>query len=118
MPAFPVAARILLYRIWRYAPPAATWPASSGTRRHGQPVRRLRDDRLSATCVTGRRHVAIAPTIRRRGHTYHFAGAIAARLAIAGNLARPLAKLAPEDHTFIDHVLAEALNRNVVFGGA
>jgi hypothetical protein len=29
-------------------------------------------------------------------------------------LARPLAKLAPTDRAFIDQVLAETLNRNVV----
>lgn len=47
-------------------------------------------------------------------HAYHFAGAIAAKLAIADDLARPLAKLAPEDRAFIDQVLAETLNRSVV----
>lgn len=47
-------------------------------------------------------------------HSYHFAGAIAAKLAIADDLARPLAKLAPEARIFIDQVLAETLNRSVV----
>ena len=47
-------------------------------------------------------------------HEYHFAGVIAAKLAIADDLARPLAKLAPMDRAFIDQVLAETLNRNVV----
>ncbi|MDC8756912.1 IS481 family transposase [Janthinobacterium fluminis] len=47
-------------------------------------------------------------------HEYHFAGAIAAKLAIADDLARPLAKLAPADRAFIDQVLAETLNRSVV----
>ena len=47
-------------------------------------------------------------------HEYHFAGAIADKLAIADDLARPLARLAPEDRAFIDQVLAETLNRNVV----
>ena len=47
-------------------------------------------------------------------HEYHFAGPIAAKLAIADDLARPLAKLAPADRAFIDQVLAETLNRNVV----
>lgn len=47
-------------------------------------------------------------------HEYHFAGPIAAKLAIADGLARPLAKLAPADRTFIDQVLAETLNRNLV----
>ncbi len=45
---------------------------------------------------------------------YRFAGAIAAKLAIADDLARPLAKLTPEDRAFIDQVLAETLNRSVV----
>lgn len=47
-------------------------------------------------------------------HEYHFAGTIAAKLAIADDLARPLAKLAPADRAFIDQVLAETLNRSVV----
>lgn len=47
-------------------------------------------------------------------HAYHFAGAIAAKLAIADDLARPLAKLAPDDRAFIDQVLAETLDRSVV----
>lgn len=34
-------------------------------------------------------------------HAYHFAGHIAAKLAIADDLARPLAKLTPEDRAFI-----------------
>lgn len=47
-------------------------------------------------------------------HEYHFAGSIPAKLAIADDLARPLAKLALADRAFIDQVLAETLNRNVV----
>lgn len=47
-------------------------------------------------------------------HAYHFAGAIAAKLAIADDLARPLARLPPEDRAFIDQVLAETLNRSIV----
>lgn len=47
-------------------------------------------------------------------HEYHFAGAIAAKLAIADDLARPLARLAPADRAFIDQVLAETLNRSIV----
>lgn len=47
-------------------------------------------------------------------HEYHFAGAIAAKLAIADDLAQPLARLAPADRAFIDQVLAETLNRSVV----
>ena len=47
-------------------------------------------------------------------HAYHFAGAIAAKLAIADDLAQPLARLAPADRAFIDQLLAETLNRGVV----
>lgn len=47
-------------------------------------------------------------------HEYQFASAIAAKLAIADDLARPLAKLPPEDRAFIDQVLAETLNRSIV----
>lgn len=45
---------------------------------------------------------------------YRFPNAIAAKLAIATDLATPLAKLAPEDRAFINQVLAETLVRNVV----
>ncbi|WP_310319346.1 IS481 family transposase [Paraburkholderia terricola] len=47
-------------------------------------------------------------------HEYRFPNAIAARLAIADDLARPLAKLFPPDRAFIDQVLAETLVRRIV----
>lgn len=47
-------------------------------------------------------------------HEYHFASIIAAKLAIADDLAQPLAKLAPADRTFIDQVLGETLTRSIV----
>ncbi|NPT62588.1 DDE-type integrase/transposase/recombinase [Paraburkholderia sp. 5N] len=47
-------------------------------------------------------------------HEYRFPTAIAAKLAIAGDLARPLAKLSPQDRQFIDQVLAETLVRRIV----
>ena len=39
---------------------------------------------------------------------------IAAKLAIADDLAMPLAKLVPEDRAFIDQILAETLTRRIV----
>jgi hypothetical protein len=45
---------------------------------------------------------------------YQFPNAIAAKLAIADDLATPLAKLPMEDRTFIDQVLAETLTRSIV----
>lgn len=47
-------------------------------------------------------------------HEYHYPTVIAAKLAIADELARPLAKLSAEDKGFIDQVLAETLTRRVV----
>lgn len=47
-------------------------------------------------------------------HEYRFSTAIAAKLAIANELATPLAKLPAEDRVFIDHVLAETLMHRVV----
>lgn len=47
-------------------------------------------------------------------HEYHFASLIAAKLAIADDLAQPLAKLAPPDRAFIDQVLNETLTRRIV----
>ena len=45
---------------------------------------------------------------------FKFPSAIAAKLAIAEDLAMPLAKLPAEDRTFIDQVLTETLTRRVV----
>jgi hypothetical protein len=47
-------------------------------------------------------------------HEYHFASIIAAKLAIADDLAQPLAKLMPADRAFIDQVLNETLTRRIV----
>lgn len=47
-------------------------------------------------------------------HEYHFASIIAAKLAIADDLAQPLAKLAATDRAFIDQVLGETLIRRIV----
>ncbi|WP_429498478.1 hypothetical protein ACQUFY_03220 [Robbsia andropogonis] len=47
-------------------------------------------------------------------HEYRFPNTIAARLAIADDLARPLAKLLPQDRLFIEQVLAETLVRRIV----
>jgi hypothetical protein len=47
-------------------------------------------------------------------HEYHFSSIIAAKLAIADDLAQPLAKLAPADRAFIDQVLSETLTRRIV----
>lgn len=45
---------------------------------------------------------------------YQFPNAIAAKLAIADDLAKPLAKLSVSDRAFIDQVLTETLTRSVV----
>lgn len=45
---------------------------------------------------------------------YHYPTVLAAKLAIADDLATPLAKLSPEDKGFIDQVLAETLTRRIV----
>jgi hypothetical protein len=47
-------------------------------------------------------------------HEFHFPSIIAAKLAIADDLAQPLAKLSPEDRSFIDQVLGETLVRRIV----
>ncbi|NHB98740.1 DDE-type integrase/transposase/recombinase [Photorhabdus stackebrandtii] len=46
---------------------------------------------------------------------YHFPTIIAAKLAIADDLATPLAKLSSEERAFIDSILAETLIRTEVF---
>jgi len=45
---------------------------------------------------------------------YHYPTAIAAKLAIADEIGKPLAKLGVDDRAFIDGVLAETLTRSVV----
>jgi len=45
---------------------------------------------------------------------YHYPSKIAAKLAIADDIAKPLAKLTPNDRAFIDSVLTETLERSVV----
>jgi len=45
---------------------------------------------------------------------YQFPNAIAAKLAIADDLATPLAKLSPSERAAIDQILAETLTRSVV----
>ncbi len=45
---------------------------------------------------------------------YHYPSKIAAKLAIADDIAKPLAKLTPNDRDFIDSLLAETLERSVV----
>ncbi|ABX47786.1 integrase [Shewanella baltica] len=49
-----------------------------------------------------------------RKFEYHFPGVIAAKLAIADDLAIPLARMSDEDRAFIDRILAETLNRSEV----
>lgn len=45
---------------------------------------------------------------------YHYPSKIAAKLAIADEIAKPLAKLTSNDRAFIDNVLAETLTRSIV----
>lgn len=45
---------------------------------------------------------------------YHYPNQVVAKLAIADEIAMPLAKLAPSDRSFIDHVLTETFVRSVV----
>lgn len=47
-------------------------------------------------------------------HEFHFANVIATKLAIADELAKPLAKLSQADRTVFDQVLRETLTRSVV----
>ncbi|EBP3396799.1 transposase family protein, partial [Salmonella enterica subsp. enterica] len=49
-----------------------------------------------------------------RKFEYRFPNAIAAKLAIADDLAIPLARMSDEDRAFIDSILAETLNRSEV----
>jgi hypothetical protein len=61
----------------------------------------------------------ITPDVPRQpfdaeAHEYRYPTAIAAKLAIADEIATPLARLGPEDLAFIESVLAETMTRSVV----
>ena len=80
----------------------------------GLPIAALsgNDLRLSPTA-------SVAATIpsqpfNAQAHEYHFPTTIAAKLAIADDLARPLTKLLPQERSFIEQVLGETLNRRIV----
>lgn len=47
-------------------------------------------------------------------YEYHYPSAVEAKLAIADEIGKPLAKLGEDDRIFIDRVLAETLTRSVV----
>ncbi len=79
----------------------------------GLPISALAGDDVHLALPTATVSVAHQP-FDMAAHEYHFASVITAKLAIADDLARPLAKLAPVDRTFIDQVLSETLNRSVV----
>lgn len=49
-----------------------------------------------------------------RTFEYHFPSIIAAKLAIADDLAIPLARISDEDRAFIDSILSETLHRSEV----
>lgn len=49
-----------------------------------------------------------------KAHEFHYPSVIAAKLAVADELATPLTKLSTDDRAFIDHVLSESLIRSVV----
>jgi hypothetical protein len=48
------------------------------------------------------------------GLEYQFPNTIAAKLAIADDLAKPLAKMPAADRAFIDQILADTLTRSIV----
>ena len=79
----------------------------------GLPIAALSGDDVRLTPTTGT--IAIpkqpfdAPSLE-----YQFPHVIAAKLAIADDLARPLAKLSSAERAFIDQVLAETLTRHTV----
>jgi hypothetical protein len=88
-------------------------------------IRRLADQiGLPIAALSGEGDIRIAPSktaaelprqpFDAEAYEYHFPTVIAAKLAIADELATPLAKVAAEDKAFIDQVLAETLIRRVV----
>ncbi len=77
------------------------------------PIAALAGEALRLTPLNLPSELPIQP-FDAEAHEYHFASAIAAKLAIADDLARPLARLVPADRAFIDQVLAETFNRRIV----
>ena len=79
----------------------------------GLPIGALAESEVHLTPAAAAVLVPCQP-FEAEAHEYRFPSAIAAKLAIADELATPLTKLPAEDRTFIDHVLAETLMRSVV----
>jgi hypothetical protein len=115
-PYYPVAGPIPLNRYRAFKRGAAdaradrirTWPTSSSCPSRRWPARSLH---LAPLNLPG--ELPIQP-FDAEAHEFHFANVIAAKLAIADELARPLAKLSQEDRAVIDQVLSETLTRSVV----
>lgn len=81
--------------------------------RIGLPISALAGNDIQLTSLAVEMPVPHQP-FDATAHEYRFSTAIAAKLAIANELATPLAKLPAEDRVFIDHVLAETLMHRVV----
>jgi hypothetical protein len=79
----------------------------------GLPIAALAGDDVRLTPTTGTVAIPKQP-FDTPSLEYQFPHAIAAKLAIADDLARPLAKLSSAERAFIDQVLAETLIRNTV----
>jgi hypothetical protein len=79
----------------------------------GLPISALSGDDVRLTPVIETVTIAKQP-FNAPSLEYQFPHAIAAKLAIADDLARPLAKLSSAERAFIDQVLAETLTRHTV----
>lgn len=116
-PYHPISGPIPLGRYRRFKRGAAEQRADR--------IRTLADQiGLPIAALTGEGDIRLAPSktaeelprqpFNAEAFEYHYPTVIAAKLAIANDLATPLAKLPVEDKAFIDQVLAETLVRRVV----
>ncbi|HEY0941345.1 MAG TPA: IS481 family transposase [Steroidobacter sp.] len=80
----------------------------------GLPIAALSGDDMRLTASASTPATIPRQPFDTEAHEYHFPTVIAAKLAIADDLAMPLAKLSAEDVAFINQVLAETLTRRVV----
>ncbi|XDJ36633.1 MAG: IS481 family transposase (plasmid) [Burkholderia sp.] len=79
----------------------------------GLPIAALAGDDVRLTPPTAPMELPRQP-FDAEAHEYHFPSVIAGKLAVANELAQPLAKLSGEDQAFIHQVLSETLIRRVV----
>jgi hypothetical protein len=115
-PYHPVSGPIPLHRYRRFKPGKGAEAAErirALANQIGLPIQALSGDELRMTVPALPAEVPSQPFEAAKFED-RYPSVIAAKLAIAAEIARPLVKLTPEERTFIDALLAETLVRSTV----